>query len=72
MKAIVRNNVDEHGSWQFGAELDKVYCARCGEPVDLENLHPDSFSVPEDGFKWYAVHVDCAGDFRGWVVEILP
>jgi len=53
---------------------ETVVCIRCGEPVDLNYLHPNSLSVPEDypEAKIYAVHGDgkvCGVDRRAWIVE---
>jgi hypothetical protein len=46
-------------------------CARCGFPVHLDNLHPDSLPIPEDDTPWEIVHGDgdvCGEDSRGWVI----
>lgn len=55
-------------------ELGTRQCARCGLPVDLTDLHPDSLEIPTDGTTWYVVHGDdeaCRDDRRGWVVESI-
>ena len=57
----------------FEIERKIKKCVRCGEPINLENLHPDSLPIPEEG-KWYAVHGNgdvCGEDRRAWIVEYL-
>lgn len=55
-----------------GRPRKKRDCARCGMPVDLNDLHPDSLEIPTDGTHWYVVHGNketCGDDRRAWVVE---
>ena len=50
-----------------------IDCIRCDEPVNLENMHPDSLSIPDDE-NWYAVHGpddECVDDFRAWIVHTV-
>jgi len=56
---------------------DKIYlCNRCGMPIDLDNLHPDSLPIPEEGEygeDWTAVHGSgeiCGDDERAWIIEL--
>ena len=56
---------------------DKIYlCARCGMLIDLDNLHPDSLPVPQDGEygeDFTAVHGAediCGDDPRAWIIEL--
>ena len=36
-------------------------CGICGESLDINNLHPDSDSVPTDG-QFNVYHVGCANN----------
>lgn len=57
---------------KYYLELGKRDCARCGLPVDLSNLHPNSLEIPTDGTHWTIVHGSedlCGDDQRGWVIE---
>lgn len=57
---------------EYYIEQGERTCARCGLPVKLDNLHPDSLEIPTDGSFWEIVHGDgetCCNDERGWVIQ---
>lgn len=61
---------------QAGAKLtpDSVDCNRCGLPVDLTELHPNSLEVLKGASpdSWYVVHGDgdqCGEDQRAWITQ---
>jgi len=60
---------DDTNRW---ISLGERPCARCGMPVKLNKLHPDSLEIPQNGERWYVVHGSketCGKDQRAWVVE---
>ena len=41
-------------------------CSICNQPVNINDLHPDSLPVPTDGSEYTVYHTGCANGEDRW------